>query len=575
MHWNRTGLLRRLAICAGVAMAATAIPATVAEAQFRGGFRANTTIVRAPTIMHGPRLHGGGLQTFNGAPRHESGHWGRGAETGAGTDSWTDSRTDSSTGTWSNTRTDTPTNAWTAAKADKASSGRDGIRRRPPRGKRPPQLRPPAPVTATAVVVAPQGPAGGAAPPPVNKSDPPARRGGIDVPPGNEHRFVEDQVLLEFARNAPPRAVAGLLARHGLTQLERRSFALTGSTVVLARVPDLRSVRVTLSRLGGEAVLRAGQPNYLYEGSRSSRANVTAAVSPGTAFGDSAQYALGKLRLNEAHALANGDRIVIAVIDSGIDGGHPELRGVVVGSYDVLGKAEKPHPHGTGIAGVIAAHARLVGAAPAARILAIRAFGNHGVRSAATTFAILKSLDHAASHRARVVNMSFTGPADPGLARQLAATARKGIVLVAAAGNFGADAPPQYPAADPNVIAVSATDANDQRFTASNGGPHITVAAPGVDILVPAPDGGYQLASGTSYAAAHVSGVVALVLQRAPGLSPAGVRRILESTAQDLGPRGKDRQFGAGLVDAYRAVTAVPSATAGAPQAVRRPVLAQ
>ena len=131
--------------------------------------------------------------------------------------------------------------------------------------------------------------------------------------------------------------------------------------------------------------------------------------------------------------------------------------------------------------------------------------------------------------------MSFAGPADPALSRLLAAAHGKGVVLVAASGNLGPKSAPQYPAADPNVIAVSATDANDQMFKASNIGPHIAVAAPGVDILLPAPNSDYQLTSGTSFSAAYVSGVAALVLQRAPGLTPDAVRDILESTAQ--GPR--------------------------------------
>jgi subtilisin family serine protease len=94
-------------------------------------------------------------------------------------------------------------------------------------------------------------------------------------------------------------------------------------------------------------------------------------------------------------------------------------------------------------------------------------------------------------------------------------------------------------------------------FRASNIGPHIAVSAPGVDILLPAPGNDYGLNSGTSFSAAYVSGVAALVLQRAPGLTPDALRKILESTARDLGPNGKDPEFGAGLVDAYQAIMAV------------------
>jgi subtilisin family serine protease len=205
-----------------------------------------------------------------------------------------------------------------------------------------------------------------------------------------------------------------------------------------------------------------------------------------------------------------------------------------------------------------------MGAAPAARILAIRAFGTTGVGSDATTVAIIKGLKYATDQKARVINMSFAGPTDPGLGRQLAAAKANGAVLVAAAGNFGPKSGPQYPAADPNVIAVSATDTNDQIFKASNIGPHIAVTAPGVDILLPAPDNDYQLTSGTSFSAAYVSGVAALILQRAPELKPDGVRKILEQTAKDLGPKGKDPEYGAGLVDAYQAILAAQPNAASA-----------
>ena len=108
--------------------------------------------------------------------------------------------------------------------------------------------------------------------------------------------------------------------------------------------------------------------------------------------------------------------------------------------------------------------------------------------------------------------MSFAGATDPAIGRSLQAAYEKGIVLVAAAGNAGAKSPPLYPAADPNVIAVSATDADDKLFEQSNRGRHIAVAAPGAQLLVAIPDGGYEVSSGTSYSAAEVSGIVALML---------------------------------------------------------------
>ena len=117
------------------------------------------------------------------------------------------------------------------------------------------------------------------------------------------------------------------------------------------------------------------------------------------------------------------------------------------------------------------------------------------------------------------------------------------------------------------MIAVTATDADDKLFVQSNRGHHIAVAAPGVDIVAPAPSGTYQFTSGTSVAAAQVSGIVALLLDAKPGLTPQAVRKALLSTARDLGPKGRDDQFGAGLADAYGAVQSVAASPARAPVA--------
>jgi subtilisin family serine protease len=198
-----------------------------------------------------------------------------------------------------------------------------------------------------------------------------------------------------------------------------------------------------------------------------------------------------------------------------------------------------------------------MGSAPAARILAIRAFGKVSSGAESTSFVILKGLDYAAAHGAQIVNMSFAGPKDALIERGIAALAAKGIVMVAAAGNAGAKSPPLYPAANANVIAISATDAQDRLFTASNRGGYIAVAAPGVDVFLPAPDDKYQITSGTSFSAAYVSGVAGLMLERNPALKPEELRATLMRTARDLGSPGRDDLFGAGEVDAFAAVSAV------------------
>src|SRR5205085_897775 len=216
-------------------------------------------------------------------------------------------------------------------------------------------------------------------------------------------------------------------------------------------------------------------------------------------------------------------------------------------------------------------HAKLMGSGPEARLRAIRAFGRGSKGAESTSYVILRGLDYATEHGAQIINMSFAGPKDPLIERGVAATASRGILMVAAAGNAGAKSPPLYPAANPNVSAVSGTDAQEKLFAASNRGVHIALAAPGADIFLPAPDEKYQITSGTSFSAAYVSGIAALMLERNPALKPNDLRAILTKTARDLGTPGRDDLFGAGEADAFAAVTAVVE-TPAVPVAAVSPV---
>jgi len=344
-----------------------------------------------------------------------------------------------------------------------------------------------------------------------------------------------------------------LARRHRLARIGSQYFPLIDATIGLFRINDRRSFEAVSRELATDVSFRSVQRDFRYF-LQQQQTDLTE--------GDPAQYALAKLRLPLAHTLAHGANVTIAVIDSAIDLKHPEFANAITSSFDALGSKEGAHVHGTGIAGAIVSHARLMGSAPAARILAIRAFGAAANGAESTSFVILKALDYAAAHGAQIVNMSFAGPKDALIERGIAAAAARGIVMVAASGNAGPKSPPLYPAANANVIAVSATDAQDRLFAASNRGGHIAVAAPGVDVFLPAPDEKYQMTSGTSFSAAYVSGLAALMLERNPAMKPDQVRAILMKTARDLGAPGRDDLFGAGEADAYAAVKAVAAAPA-------------
>ncbi|MGY3623015.1 S8 family serine peptidase [Bradyrhizobium sp. USDA 10063] len=362
-------------------------------------------------------------------------------------------------------------------------------------------------------------------------------------------RSVPNELVAEIDGALTDAQIDALARRHGLARVEMQNFPLLGSTIGLFRITDRRPLDVVRRALAGDGSVRSVQLNFRYL----LQDQKTAAPTEG----DPAQYALGQLRLPQAHTLVRGMNVTIAVIDSGIDASHPELANTIADTFDAIGGKEGPHAHGTGIAGAIAAHARLMGSAPEVRILAIRAFGATANGAQSSSYVILKGLDYAALHGAQIINMSFAGPKDPVIERAVAASAARGIVLIAAAGNAGAKSAPLYPAANPNVIAVSGTDAQEKLFSASNRGNYIALAAPGADIFLPAPDGKYQIASGTSFSAAFVSGIAALVLERNPALKPNEVRSILTGTARDLGAPGRDDLFGAGQPDAFAAVSAV------------------
>jgi len=391
------------------------------------------------------------------------------------------------------------------------------------------------------------GPGGAGTPPRKPGGTAPGRH--FSIPPLGETRLVGNEVLLVFVPGASPRARAALANALQLTQLETQTFALTGHTVERWRIDGTRSARDTLLRIQSSfPSVVAGQANGVYLG-----AQAQPATKPDTATdAATAQYVVRKLHLLEAHRINSGDNVLVAVIDSKIDTAHPDLAGVVADEYDVVGTAAPPHAHGTAMAGAIAAHSKLVGVAPKVKLLAIRAFAGAGETAQSTTFNILKALDWAASKNARIVNMSFAGPPDTLLQEMLTKAGARGIVLIAAVGNEGARSPPLYPAADARVIGVTATDADDKLMPQANRGPQVAIAAPGVEILAAAPNGTYQVTTGTSVAAAHATGVAALLLAAQPALTPAQVRADLIRYAQRI--PGKRNEVGAGVIDALAVI---------------------
>ena len=241
----------------------------------------------------------------------------------------------------------------------------------------------------------------------------------------------------------------------------------------------------------------------------------------------------------------------IGMIDTGVNPDHPALRGqdLEVNQIELDGRDAAGRMHGTAVAALLIGRpeGRAPGLLPAARLIAVEAFHSRADGAAADAFSLLGALDILIQARVQVINMSFSGPRNPVL-RQIVQSARDaGIGLVASAGNGGPGAAPAFPAAWPEVIAVTAVDAERRPYRQAARGEHVALAAPGVNLWTAASVEGGRLRSGTSYAAPFVSAAMAIGMAR-DGLSAAEARRRLFTCAADLGDAGRDPVFGHGLV---------------------------
>ncbi|WP_421109106.1 type VII secretion-associated serine protease mycosin [Streptomyces sp. NEAU-S77] len=303
-------------------------------------------------------------------------------------------------------------------------------------------------------------------------------------------------------------------------------------------------------------------------------------VAPARADGIQAQeWALDAIHTRQAWQTTKGAGATVAVLDTGVDDRHPDLKGQVLPGKDLIGfgaeRGDRPWArHGTAMAGIIAGSGHgaggsegVLGVAPKTKILPVRVILEDGdpQRAKARSSrggALAKGIRWAADHGADVINLSLgddSASAHPEPAEDAAVqyALRKGSVVVASAGNGGDKGDRvSYPAAYPGVIAVTAVDRYGNRAAFSTRRWYATVAAPGVDVVIADPDKRYYEGWGTSAAAAFVSGAAALVRSAHPDLSPRQVRQLLEQTARSRPSGGHSDELGAGVVDAAAALKA-------------------
>ncbi|MEB3197135.1 MAG: S8 family serine peptidase [Candidatus Sericytochromatia bacterium] len=297
------------------------------------------------------------------------------------------------------------------------------------------------------------------------------------------------------------------------------------------------------------------------------------------------QWGIAKTQQAEAIAATKGGSkdVVVAIVDTGADLGHPDLKEKLVKGYNAtgvgglfgVGSPADDNGHGTHCAGIAAAVTNngvgIVGMAVNCKIMPVRVLAGAGSGS---LLSVAKGITWAADHGADVISLSLGGPGTmASLGEAVAHALKKNVVVVAAMGNSGHQGNPiSYPAAYPGVISVGATDADDKIGMFSSFNKYCSVSAPGVKIFATTPtydvwltknSGGritkeYSFMTGTSMATPLVAGLAGLVRSKYPGMAPAQVKELLEKTADktpDMNGENWNEKFGFGRINAYKAVT--------------------
>ncbi len=287
-----------------------------------------------------------------------------------------------------------------------------------------------------------------------------------------------------------------------------------------------------------------------------------------------AEWQLTLLHAGTAWRHSTGLGVTVAVLDSGVDGRHPDLAGQVLPGVDLVSGGvdgrRDPVGHGTTVASLIAGRDDddgIVGLAPDAKILPVRVLDADNRYDDAMIIA--QGVRWAVDHGARVLNLSLGGLGQSAaLAEAIDYAFAKDVVIVACTGNItsAADTEIWYPAREPGVIAVTGLDQGPRASLWSSAitGPQTVLAAPATGLTGARP-GGYWRVQGTSFAAPLVSATAALVRARWPQMSAGNVINRLISTARDLGAVGRDATYGYGLVDPVAALTEVVPAVQGNP----------
>ncbi|WP_054956647.1 S8 family peptidase [Paenibacillus dakarensis] len=372
----------------------------------------------------------------------------------------------------------------------------------------------------------------------------------------NEHasHFYENEIVVRFTKEPTELELKQISKEISCDAPRKLGYAY----VFRSNRMDYKSLQTYFSQKWST---KYAEPHFMYLTNESSDPVTDNVNIPNDLLFSKYQWNLPAIETNKGWNLSRGSQdVVIAVVDTGVDLHHTDLNGQLVPGYNVVNPDKEPDDdvgHGTHVAGIIGALVNngegVAGVSWYNKIMPVKALDSSG---SGTTYAVAEGIIWATDHGAKVINMSLGNYADSQFLHDAVRYAYdRDVILVAASGNDNTERP-GYPAAYPEVLAVGATNQDMSRADYSNYGDYIDVTAPGTNIASTYPGNQYAALSGTSMASPHAAAMAGLIRSLNPELSNREVMDLMISQAVDLGDKGKDKYYGSGQVDVFRALQA-------------------
>ncbi|MDO7905439.1 S8 family peptidase [Paenibacillus sp. JX-17] len=372
----------------------------------------------------------------------------------------------------------------------------------------------------------------------------------------NASHFYENEIVVRFRRDPSSAEMQKILA-----DLKHARVRKLGYNYVF-RSNDM-SFRELRQYFNARWSPRYTEPHYLYLTNDVTKKQTKSGAPeiPNDLLFSKYQWNLPATETNRGWNLSKGSKdVIVAVVDTGVDLDHPDLKGQLLPGYNVIQPGAKPYDdvgHGTHVSGVISAIVNngegVAGMTWYNKVLPVKVLDSSG---SGTTYSVAEGIIWAADHGAKVINLSLGNYADAQFLHDAVKYAfDRDVVLIAATGNDNTERP-GYPAAYPEVFAVSATDSHMKRASFSNYGDYVDVMAPGASIASTFPGNQYAALSGTSMASPHVAALAGLIRSINPDLTNTEVMDLMRKSVIDLGTPGHDKYYGYGQIDVYKALNA-------------------